>query len=103
MFLEFFFRGFIFGQNAKGEGGGGVRVLPKSLEHFFQDFYHFRLSKSAGIWNFFQMSTTFLEANNIKIYAVLSHVAKSRNLHVKVLRDCPKKGRGGDCLYLDFI
>ena len=49
--------------------------MPKGLEHFFQDFYHFRLSKSAGLKKIFQLSATFLEATNIRIYAVLSDFA----------------------------
>ena len=63
---------------------------------FFQDFYHFRLSKSAGIWRKkIQMSTTFLEANNIKIYAVLSDFAKCRDSRVKSAPRVPKIEGGG--------
>ena len=35
-------------------------------------------------------------ANNMKLYAFLSHVAKCRDLRVKVLCDGQKLGGGGD-------
>ena len=79
---------------AKCPRGGGFGV-PKVLEHFFQDFYHFRLSKIAGIWKTFQMSTTFLEANNIKIHAVLSDFAKCRDSRIKSAPRVPKIEGGG--------
>ena len=60
-------------QNVQGGGGGGFRDVPKSSEHFLKDFYHFSLSISAQMKKVFQMFTTFLEANNIKIYAVFFH------------------------------
>ena len=40
---------FLMGQNVQGGG-----AMPKSLEHIFQDFYHFRLFQSAGMENFFK-------------------------------------------------
>ena len=41
------------------------------------------------------MSTSFLEANNIKIYAVLSDFAKCRDSHVKSAPQVPKIEGGG--------
>ena len=70
--------------------GGGVWGVPKSLEHFLQDFYHFRLSESAWMKQIFQMSATFLEATNIRIYAVLSDFAKCRDSRVKSAPQLPK-------------
>ena len=75
--------------------GGGVWGVPKNFRAFFSGFYHFRLSKSAGIWKNCQMSTTFLEANNIKIYAVLSDFAKCRDSRVKSAPRLPKIEGGG--------
>ena len=124
-FGALFFRGFTFGQNAKGGGGKviakrfgallktfyswipfkvflfwakcprGGGACQKILEHFFQDVYPFRLSKSAGIKNFFQMSATFLEATNIRIYAVLSNFAKCRDSRIKSAPRLPKIEGGG--------
>ena len=68
---------------AKCPRGGGVGGVPKNFGALFQDVYPFWLSKSAGIKNFFQMSATFLEATNIRIYAVLSNLAKCRDSRVK--------------------
>ena len=48
LLLDSLQRVFNLGKMSKG-GGLGLGV-PKGLEHFFQDFYHFSLSKSAGIW-----------------------------------------------------
>ena len=73
--------------------GGGLGVS-KGLEHFF-----FRISTTLGFpkcWNMekIQMSTTFLEAKNIKIYAVLSDFEKCRDSHVKKC-SASAKNRGG--------
>ena len=56
----------------------------------------------------FQMSTAFLEDNNILIYAVLSDFAKCCNSHVKSAMQVQKiEGGGfsqlGQCPYLDFF
>ena len=74
--------------------GGGLGV-PKGLDTFFQNFYHFRLSKSAGTWKICQMSKTFLEANNIKIYAVLLDFAKFCDSRIKSAPRVPKIEGGG--------
>ena len=72
-----------------------------------QDFYHFRLSKSAGMKKIVQMSATFLEATNIRIYTVLSDFEKCRDSRVKSAPQLPKiEGGGGvsqfgQCPYLD--
>ena len=52
-------------------------------------------SESAGIWKFFQMSKTFLEANNIKIYAVLSDFENCHDSHIKSAPRVPKIEGGG--------
>ena len=75
--------------------GGGVWGVPKTLEHFFQNFYHLRLSKRSGMKKNFQMSATFLEATNIRIYAVLSDFAKCRDSRVKSAPQLPKIEGGG--------
>ena len=72
---------------SKGGGGGG---MPKILEHFSWTFDHFRLFKSSGRKGGVQKPNTFSEANVMKFYAVLLHLAKCRDLRVKVLRNCPK-------------
>ena len=43
----------------------------------------------------FQMSATFLEATNIKIYAVLSDFAKCRDSRIKSAPQVPKIEGGG--------
>ena len=68
-------------------GGGGVA---KILKHFSWTFDHFRHFKSAGRMDGVQNPNTFSEVHKIKFYAVLSHFAKCRDLHIKVLRDWPK-------------
>ena len=46
------------------------------------------LFNSAGIKNNVQRPNTFSKAKNMKIYAVLSRLAKCSNLCIKVLCDC---------------
>ena len=53
-------------------------------------FKHFRLFNSAGRKNNVQKPNTFSEANKMKIYAVLSHFAKCRDLLVKSAMRLPK-------------
>ena len=64
--------------------------MPKHLGSLFQDFYHLRLSKSSEIKKYNQMSNKYLEPSNLKVYFVLSHFEKCRNLLVKLLCNCPK-------------
>ena len=89
-------------------GVGGVS-LPKDSEHFFSGFLPFKAFQSAGLWSKkkIEMSTTFLEANDIKIYAVLSDFANYRDSRIKIAPRVPKiEGGGGfsqfgQCPYLD--
>ena len=64
--------------------GMGVLGRVKILEHFFPTFDHFRLFKSAGSKNSVEKPNIFSEANNIKLYTVLSHFAKCHDLRIKV-------------------
>ena len=63
--------------------GMPCHAMPKDLEHF-KKFYIF---KSCGRKDGVKKTNTFSEGNNMKFYAVLSHVAKCGNLRVKLLRN----------------
>ena len=80
------------GKMSKGGGGLGV---PKGLEHFFRISTTLGFPKVLEYGKNCQMSTTFLEANNIKIYAVLSDFAKCRDSRVKSAPQLPKLEGGG--------
>ena len=68
-------------------------------KHFgalFSEFLPLKAFKKDWNEENFQMSATFLEATNIKIYAVLSDFAKCRDSCVKSAPQVPKiKGVGG--------
>ena len=66
------------------EGGGGLQKKCGALFGSFLAFY------SAGIRSNVQRPKTFPKANNMKIYAVLSHLEKYRDLHTKKFRNCLK-------------
>ena len=75
---------------------GGVGGVPKNFGALF-----FRMSTPLGFPKvlekdfFLQMSSTFFEATNIRIYAVLSNFAKCRDSRVKSAPRLPKIEGGG--------
>ena len=82
-------------QNVQGGSGGLGRA--KVLEPFFWILDHVRLSKSAVIKK--SVKRPIGGANNMKFYAVLSHLAKCCNLRIYCQKS--RGGQFGQCQYLD--
>ena len=88
LLLDSLKRAFNFGKMSRGGGGFGLAKNFGAV--FWGNFYHFRLFKSPRINLSVQRLNSFLVANNMTFYAVLSDFSKCHNLRVKVLHDCPK-------------
>ena len=80
---------------AKCPRGGGFGRAKKLGALYFRISATLGFPKGLDYGKKFHMSTTFLEANNIKIYAVLSDFEKCRDSRVKSAPQVPKIEGGG--------
>ena len=72
------------------KGGGGFGHAKNSEAFFLGNFDHFSLFKTTIINFSVQRLNTFLDANNMTFFTVLSHFAKCCDLRVKSAPRLPK-------------